>query len=256
MRCAAMDLESRGYFAVSSLSSDPRWRHGLTYLLGLDTYGNRLFSGHPLGPRSGAGELTLPGSSAFSDRDMVKVAEAFGETFLYYPQFNPAVGALQTKMVFVKRAVVYGFPVLVGSGYYLDERPEQGGEGQGGEPGESGTQYGLLDTARESRSGVALVLRYDSGRRAFTGTVTNTTNETVRRVRVEVHLSNGVELGPTPNVNLGPRQSHAVELDAGSQTFSRFTVHVEIGSGEGGGEHGGGGEGGGEGGGGRSGNGR
>ena len=47
LRCAAMKLESQGYFAVRSLSSDPRWRNGSIYLFGLDTYGNPLFSGDP-----------------------------------------------------------------------------------------------------------------------------------------------------------------------------------------------------------------
>ena len=47
LRCAAMKLESQGYFAVRSLSSDPRWRNGSIYLFGLDTHGNPLFSGDP-----------------------------------------------------------------------------------------------------------------------------------------------------------------------------------------------------------------
>ena len=47
LRCAAMKLESQGYFASRSLSSDPRWRNGSIYLFGLDTYGNPLFSGDP-----------------------------------------------------------------------------------------------------------------------------------------------------------------------------------------------------------------
>ena len=114
-------------------------------------------------------------------------------------------------------------------------RPSEIGEGRhsesgGTEPGESGTQYGLTDTARESRSGVDLVMQYEAGQRRFTGTVTNTTNATVSNVRVEIHLSNGVELGPTPRVNLAAGQVHPVELDARGQNFTRWSVHVEIGS--------------------------
>ncbi len=113
--------------------------------------------------------------------------------------------------------------------------PSEGDEGAhsesgGTEPGESGTQYGLTDTARESRSGVDLVMQYDTGQQRFTGTVTNTTSATVSNTRVEIHLSNGVELGPTPNVNLAAGQTHAVELDARGQSFTRWSVHVEIGS--------------------------
>ena len=47
---AAMELESRGYFATFALSFDPRWRSGSVYLFGLDTYGNALFTGDPYSP--------------------------------------------------------------------------------------------------------------------------------------------------------------------------------------------------------------
>ena len=65
--------------------------------------------------------LTLRGP--FGGRDVVSVGDAFGETFLYYSARNPATGMLQRKVTFVKRIVTYGLPILVGSGYYLDESP-------------------------------------------------------------------------------------------------------------------------------------
>ena len=98
------------------------------------------------------------------------------------------------------------------------------------EEGESGTRYALTDTATVVRKGVKLIAWYDSSRGVFTGTVTNTTNETVRQIRVEIHLSNGTELGPTPRVDLSAGQSEAVELDAGGKSFDWWTVHIEIGS--------------------------
>ena len=247
VRCAAMELEASGYYAVRALSSHPRWRARSIYLFGLDTRGNPLFNGNPNGQsRWGilTPELTGGRDGPFGGRDVVRVGDAFGETFLYYAARNPSTGAVEGKVAFVKRVVISGQPILIGAGYF----PGQ----EGGEPGESGTQYGLSDTAREVRSGVVLTLDFDSARRVFAGTVTNTTNATVRQVRVEVHLSNGVELGPTPNVDLTPGQTRPVELDAQSQTFTRFSAHVEIGASEhgggeggdegsgGGGEHGGG----------------
>lgn len=106
-----------------------------------------------------------------------------------------------------------------------------GPEGQGGESGESGTRYAPSDTARETRAGVELVVNYDTTSQVFTGTVRNTTTATVTQVRVEIHLSNGVELGPTPRTNLAAGQTNSIELDARGQGFTWFAVHVEIGSG-------------------------
>ena len=240
VRCAAMELESNGYAGVRTLSTDARWRNGLTYVFGLDTYGNSVFTGYPLvGARVLPAELPASnsGSTVFGGRDVVAVADTFGETFLYYRSFNPMVEAEQNKVVFVKRAVVYGSPILVGSAYFLSDHPAEPGAGSGGEPGESGTQYGLTDTAREVRAGVELIIRYDANRGVFAGTVRNTTNQTVGQVRVEGHLSNGIELGPTPRVELMAGEIRPVELNASSHTFTGFSVHVEIGAGE----HGGGG---------------
>ena len=124
VRCAAMELESQGYFAVRALSSDPRWRNSSIYLFGLDTYGYTLFSGDPYSSQwwgSLVPELNDYLDGPFGGRDVVSVGDAFGETFLYYSTRNPATGRPQRKVAFVKRVVAYGLPILVGSGYYLDE---------------------------------------------------------------------------------------------------------------------------------------
>jgi len=110
---------------------------------------------------------------------------------------------------------------------------QHGAEGGGGEPGEGGTQYAPSDVARESRGGVDLEMRYSAGAAEFTGTVTNTTGATVRDVRVEIHLSNGVELGPTARRDLATGEVAAVRLDAAGQTFTWWSVHVELGAGSG-----------------------
>ncbi len=121
VRCAAMQLESMGYFASVPLSADPRWRHDSIYVFGLDQNGNTLFSGEPYHrgawtPGGSGSELT-----SIPDRDFLSVADAFGESFLYFRTRNPATGSQQRKVVFVKRVVSYGLPILIGSGYYLDE---------------------------------------------------------------------------------------------------------------------------------------
>ena len=111
---------------------------------------------------------------------------------------------------------------------------------------ESGTRLTLTQTYDTVRGGARLILSYDQAAKAFIGTVENTTDATLDRVRVEVHLSNGVELGPTIPKDLAPGEQMAVRLDAAGQNFTGWTPHAEVGGGEGGGEHGVGHESGGE----------
>ena len=92
-------------------------------------------------------------------------------------------------------------------------------------------------------SGSRLILSYDAESNAFTGTVENVTEAPLSRVRVEVHLSNGVELGPTPAVDLAPGASAAVSLAAPDRPFDTWSAHAEVGGGDGASsEHSGGGE--------------
>ncbi len=133
---------------------------------------------------------------------------------------------------------------------------ESVGEG-GGEAGASGSEEGSGanlapdETFDMVRSGARLILSYDAGSNSFRGTVENTTNSVLTQVRIEVHLSNGTELGPTTPVDLAPGQVMAVDLPSVQASFSGWIAHAEVGGGaEGGqsggeaaGEHGGGGEG-------------
>ena len=117
---------------------------------------------------------------------------------------------------------------------------EGNGSGEGGE--ESATQYSRTETFDETRAGARLVLQYDSATQTFVGTVTNTTQATLSRVRVEVHLSNGQELGPTTPIDLAPGQSISVSLPAVGEVFTTWGAHPEVGSGgesspENGGQH-------------------
>lgn len=107
---------------------------------------------------------------------------------------------------------------------------------EGGE--ESGIELGLTETYDKVRKGVRLILSYDEMSNAFLGTVENTTNRTLERIRVEVHLSNGVELGPTTPADLAPGKKRVVKLTATKKDFERWTAHPEVGSSEHGhGEH-------------------
>ena len=97
---------------------------------------------------------------------------------------------------------------------------------------ESGTELARNETYDKVRNGARLVLNYDAESNSFKGTVENTTDETLKQVRVEVHLSNGKELGPTPSADLAPGAKKDVQLTATSTDFDGWSAHPEVGSGE------------------------
>ena len=110
------------------------------------------------------------------------------------------------------------------------ESGEHSGGSESGEGDEeSGTQFALGETFDEVRAGARLVLSYDSESNVFVGRVENTTGATLSRVRVEVHLSNGTELGPTAPVDLTPGQIVEVTIPATSQSFTSWSAHPEVG---------------------------
>ena len=123
VRCAAMELESQGFFTVRSLTTDPHWGNGSIYLFGVDAYGISLFTGDPFSRLYGASELDPYINTSLEGQDLVGVGDAFGESFLYYSAVNPSTRRLERKVTFVKRVVVYGLPILVGSGIYTDCPP-------------------------------------------------------------------------------------------------------------------------------------
>ncbi len=135
-------------------------------------------------------------------------------------------------------ALLFGCSSEPGSGGHDHEHG--GGHDEEGE--ESGVELALDERYDAVRNGARLVLAYDAASNAFTGTVENTTDRTLERVRVEVHLSNGRELGPTAPGDLAPGEKRNVTLAAESKDFDAWTAHPEVGSGEHGhgGEHGGG----------------
>ena len=134
------------------------------------------------------------------------------------------------------------------------EGAERGGEhGRGGEGGgEEGAYVPKMTKQNELfANGARLVLAFDPRTQVFAGSVTNTTARTLAQVRVEVHLDNGTELGPTKRVDVAPGQTVPVELGAFGNEFSAWVSHPEAGveaghggggdeGGEGAGEHGGG----------------
>ena len=111
-----------------------------------------------------------------------------------------------------------------------------GGEGAGSEEGSGANQLAPDETFDMVRSGARLILNYDAESNSFKGTVENTTNNVLTQVRIEVHLSNGTELGPTTPIDLAPGEVATVDLPSTAAAFTGWTPHAEVGSGEGGGE--------------------
>ena len=156
-------------------------------------------------------------------------------------------------------------PHLEGEGPEGEGEHGPGGEGghegngehrRGGESaGEEGDYANYLapdETFDMVQNGARLILDYDAASNSFKGTVENTTEGVLERVRVEVHLSNGTELGPTTPTGMAPGELLRINLPATEESFTGWTAHVEVGSGEHGrsgesaGEHGRGRESGGE----------
>ena len=114
VRCAAMEVESSGYFAGPVLSSHPRWKHGPIYILGINVdTGNIDFSGNPA---SFLASGRIP-ELLFDGRDLIEASALFGESFWYYKFNNPETGEVEAKTAFWKLVRAQGVPLLVGSGY-------------------------------------------------------------------------------------------------------------------------------------------
>ena len=107
----------------------------------------------------------------------------------------------------------------------------EGEHDEGGEEGEeSGVYVELEDTWDATRNGARLVLSFDPASNAFVGTVENTTRQTLCAVRVEVHLSTGIELGPTERIDLPSGETTVLRLSTEGENFDTWTAHPEISS--------------------------
>lgn len=103
------------------------------------------------------------------------------------------------------------------------------GEGEGEEDGTMLAKDEVYDVVKK---GTHLVLKYDQEAGAFLGTVENISDEILTRVRVEVHLSSGKELGPTVQADLEPGEKREVELVVGDEDFESWSTHAEVGDSE------------------------
>ena len=120
-----------------------------------------------------------------------------------------------------------------GQGQHANRQSQEAGHEPQGEQGQEGqqsaTQFERTDTYDHTRNGARLILNFDEETNSFVGTVQNTTDDVLTRVRVEVHLSNGTELGPTAPRDLGPGETMQISLAATEESFNTWSAHPEIG---------------------------
>jgi len=126
--------------------------------------------------------------------------------------------------------IVLLLSVLIITSFACKNKPAETGHGEEGE--ESGVEYALNETYDQVRKGARLILAYDPQSNSFIGTVENTTEIILKKVRVEVHLSNGKELGPTTPADLDPGEKRDIKLTAKSKNFEGWSAHPEVGGGE------------------------
>ncbi len=101
----------------------------------------------------------------------------------------------------------------------------EGSEGSGGGEEASGATLAPNETFDKVHSGARLVMNYDAA-----------SNSVLTRVRIEVHVSNGKELGPTIPINMAPGEMRTISLPSMQASFAGWIAHDEVGSGEGSGE--------------------
>ena len=123
VRCAALQVEAKGYFATQMFRTDERWKSGSVYVFGVDLGGNHVFTGRGLavnGVRLAEWKRDGSAQDPLAGRDVAAIGDAFGEVFLYYSTINPATGRVGRKVSIVQRVTAYGIPILVGAGYFVD----------------------------------------------------------------------------------------------------------------------------------------
>lgn len=114
---------------------------------------------------------------------------------------------------------------------YCDESNEHS-ERNEGKSEESGDDFTLTENCDIIRNGIRLILKYDSKNNVFIGTIENITPKKLEKVRVEIHLSNGVELNDGKRFDLEVGEKVSIKLTTIQKVFIGWSAHPEVGDGE------------------------
>ncbi len=90
------------------------------------------------------------------------------------------------------------------------------------------SQLALHESYEQTLDGVRITLTYTGDDNTFNGLIENTTHDTPKEVRLEIYLSNDVQLGPTASVLLPPGESKGVRISAKNFSFSGWSLYPEV----------------------------
>ena len=153
---------------------------------------------------------------------------------------------MNSKIILTLTALMLTTAAIAGTGEGSGEKGHASGEssersqGLGGDNEAGAVQFGQTDIYDQVNGGARLILAYDAALNAFSGTVENTLTTLLPNVRVEIHLSNGSELGPEFLGDLAPGQITDISLQSTPGGFVTWSAHPETGLGEVGSESAGG----------------
>ena len=117
VRCAELELKQRGLVALHDLGSDARWTSGPIYIFLLDRASLYAIV-HPTLEGQDLGDLVDSTGFKFVE-EMADITEHYGDGYTYYEFTNPATGATEPKISYVRNVKIDGFDYILGTGLYV-----------------------------------------------------------------------------------------------------------------------------------------
>jgi hypothetical protein len=86
------------------------------------------------------------------------------------------------------------------------------------------------DVINDTINGIHFICKYDTDNKYFSGSLKNTTNELIEGVKVQIYLSNGMSLNPSPTTNLNPEAEYesTFMVDADVKEWDKWDAQIEF----------------------------
>ena len=117
VRCAELEIKQRGLVALHDLGSNARWTSGPIYIFLLDR-ASLYAVVHPTLEGQDLGDLIDSTGFKFVE-EMAVITEHYGDGYTYYEFTNPATGATEPKISYVRNIKIDGFDYILGAGLYV-----------------------------------------------------------------------------------------------------------------------------------------